>query len=428
MSDTVNDPILDLAVAVGGKITQLDIPQDTAPTQRPLRIYWSSNHPLSISGYGNQTRETVTRIKRSGIDIACGNFYGQDGFISGGVVPAQIDGEDDISLELLKIPQYPKMIATWGDDGCIYHAQDFGADCVITLQDSWPLDPNALRQVKNWIPYVPIDHKPTPKIILDRMKLAYRIISMSKFGHDQLEREGFSSTYIPHMVDTKKMAILDKKECRKMLNIPEDIYLFGIIGANKELPSRKGFEHMIKAFAEFHKKHPKSGIYFHVNMNQPGGLNIIEWADILGISDCIYYLPPYIQQFKTGRDQLTKIINAFDCLLATSISEGFGIPIIEAQACGVPAITTDWTSMTELVENGKTGYAVKVKEERISPLASYFGIPDEEDILDKMNDIYDHPMDPKYIRQRIIDTYDSEFVFETYWKPFLTKISEELVV
>src|SRR5260221_353702 len=125
--------------------------------------------------------------------------------------------------------------------------------------------------------------------------MAYRIISMSQFGHDELLRQGFHSTYIPHMVDTKKMQILDKKECRQMLNIPEDIFLFGVIGANKELPTRKGFEHMLNSFVEFHKKHPKSGIFFHANMAQPGGLNIIEWAEIMGISDCIYYLPPYVQ-------------------------------------------------------------------------------------------------------------------------------------
>lgn len=434
MSNKTGDPVFDLALEAGGRIVEMSPQVDINPegdipmSKRPLRIYWSSNHPLSTSGYGNQTREAVARIKRSGVDIACGNFFGQEGYIAAGAIPQGITSEDDVMTHLLKVPQYPKMVDQWGSDGNIFHAQDWNADCVMTLQDVWPLHHDSMRQVRNWIPYVPIDHSPVPKIVLERLKLAYRIISMSQFGHDELERQGVHSTYIPHMVDTKSMVILDKKECRQMLNIPEDIFLFGIIGANKELPSRKGFEHALESFVEFHKKHPKSGIYFHVNMSQPGGLNIVEWAGLLGIADCIYYLPPYEQTFKVGRDQMTRIINTFDCLLAPSISEGFGIPIIEAQACGVPVITTNWTAMTELVEQGKTGFAVDIKEKRISPLGSYFGIPDDAKILEAMESIFTNPMDREYIRQRIVDNYDADLVFDRHWAPFLQKLSDELVV
>lgn len=420
MNTPLNDPILDAALEVGGKIIEL-------PKKRPLRIYWSSNHPASISGYGNQTRENVARIRRWGADIACGNFFGQEGFVLPGLIIPGIRGEDDPMVYFATVPQYPRMITPWGEDGCIHHANDWQADCVITLQDTWPMDSNLLMQFNHWIPIVPIDHEPMPNIVKEKLRYAYRIVAMSKFGKEELERNGYHSTYIPHMVDTKNTIILDKKECRKMLNIPEDIFLFGMIGANKELPSRKGFEHAIDAFVKFHEKHPKSGIYFHANMTQPGGLNILEYAELHGIADCIYHIPPYEQSYKVGRDQLTKIMNCFDVLLATSISEGFGIPIIEAQAVGVPVITTAWTSMKELVEDGKTGFAVPIKEKRWSALASNFGIPDDEKIYEAMENIFEHPMDPKYIRDRIIREYDSEVVFEKYWKPFLENLTDDLV-
>src|SRR5678815_4986079 len=38
---------------------------------------------------------------------------------------------------------------------------------------------------------------------------------------------------------------------------------------------------------------------------------------------------------------------AFDVLLSVSMAEGFGLPLIEAQSCGVPVITGDWSAMGE---------------------------------------------------------------------------------
>ncbi len=40
--------------------------------------------------------------------------------------------------------------------------------------------------------------------------------------------------------------------------------------------------------------------------------------------------------------------NAMDVLTNVALGQGFGIPILEAQACGTPVIVGDWTSMSEL--------------------------------------------------------------------------------
>ena len=44
-------------------------------------------------------------------------------------------------------------------------------------------------------------------------------------------------------------------------------------------------------------------------------------------------------------------------LLNASMGEGFGLTVLEAQACGVPAIVTDFTAMREVCGAGwKVGY------------------------------------------------------------------------
>ena len=47
-------------------------------------------------------------------------------------------------------------------------------------------------------------------------------------------------------------------------------------------------------------------------------------------------------------DELFKVTAGSYCLLYISLYEGFGIPILEAQSCGVPVITSDCSAMPEV--------------------------------------------------------------------------------
>jgi hypothetical protein len=56
---------------------------------------------------------------------------------------------------------------------------------------------------------------------------------------------------------------------------------------------------------------------------------------------------------------LNKIYNLFDIFIQYAICEGFGMPQIEAAACGIPIASVDYSAMTEIVENVK-GYKIPV--------------------------------------------------------------------
>lgn len=51
-------------------------------------------------------------------------------------------------------------------------------------------------------------------------------------------------------------------------------------------------------------------------------------------------------------DDLGAIMNIADVLLLPSFAEGFGLPILEAQICGVPVITSNISSMPEVAGKG----------------------------------------------------------------------------
>lgn len=382
-------------------------------TKRPLRILISSNAPWSTSGYGQQIAEFVPRLRDAGYEMAVSCFYG----LEGGRI--QMEG----------VTCYPKIADTWGADGMVNHSLHFKADIVMSLQDLWVVDQNALKQLKRWIPIVPIDHDPIPPAIYERLKQAYRIITYSRFGYNELQRLGMHSTYIPHTVNTSIYKPMEKKEIRKKIGVPEDMFLFGMVSANKDNPPRKSFQEAMDSFKIFHDKHPNSGMYFHTLLAQAGGFPIEQYADFLGIKKSIFHLQPYEQLFQVDKPVMAQIYNSFDCLLAPSTNEGFGVPIIEAQSCGVPVITNGWTAMPELVKDGKTGYITDISYKRFTPLLSYIGIPDVKSIYEKMELVYkaDRNKMRDACHKHIVNNYDTDTIVKERWLPFLERVSEEVL-
>jgi glycosyltransferase involved in cell wall biosynthesis len=74
-----------------------------------------------------------------------------------------------------------------------------------------------------------------------------------------------------------------------------------------------------------------------------------------------------------------------DVLLNPAMGEGFGITVLEAQACGVPAIVTDFTAMREVCG---AGWHVK-HQPYWTGLGSWQAIPDVDDIVSALEECYD---------------------------------------
>ena len=381
-------------------------------TPKKLRIMFSSNAIWSPSGYAQQMQDLLPLIRDEGYPLAISNFYGQEGGVF------LLDG----------ILQYPKMGHPWGSDAMVVHSQDFNADVTITLQDIWVLDDNNIRELKRFCPIVPVDHDPIPMGIFNKLKLAYKIITYSKFGFHQLEKLGTASTFIPHTVNTELFVNSNKKaEIRKTLGIPEDMFLFGMVAANKDNPSRKSFQEVLDAFKRFQDKYPNSGIYFHVLLQQQGGFPIDTYANAIKIKN-IYNTPPYTQLLKVSKADMVKIYNSIDCLLAPSTNGGFEVPLIEAGACEVPAITNDFTAMKDLVIEGVTGYKTKVAYKRYTHLQSYIGIPSVDSLYEKMEAVYatDRVKMGKEARKFVVENFDLKTTFNTKWKFWLERTEKEL--
>jgi glycosyltransferase involved in cell wall biosynthesis len=379
---------------------------------KKLRILWSSNAPWATSGYSQQMAELLPRMRDEGYPLAICDFFGLQGgkFILDGIL------------------HYPIVNHVYGSDALFLHGKDFNADVVLTLQDIWVLNPEDLQKVPKWIPYLPIDHDPAPRIVLDRLRFAYKAITYSKFGQNELLKNGIFSTYIPHTVNTKIFKAQDKKERKRASGLPEDCYLVGMVAANKDNPPRKSFQEVMDAFIMFLKDEPKSLLYIHSNPKFPGGFDFEAYAQFLGIRNKLLFPDSYHMTFNTPKENMPNIYSTFDVFIAPSTSEGFGVPIIEAQACEVPVITSRWTSMTELIRDDDTGYLVDISQKRFTGMGSYMAIPSIQSIYECMVKIYKKNRIEmgKNARKFVVENYDTDMVFDTYWKPYLENLENDI--
>ena len=385
---------------------------ETKQKTKKLRCFFNSNAPWSQSGYGQQMAEILPRIVKEGYPVAACDFFGLEGgklFIDG-------------------VLHYPKIAHVYGSDALLHHAEDFKSDVQFTLQDIWVLNPEDLKKVKRFIPILPIDHDPVPNAVFEKLRYAYRIVTYSKFGTEQLKKKGLASTYIPHTVNTEIFKPLDKEASKRMLGVSPDTFVCGMVAANKDNPPRKCFQEVMDAFKMFKKDVPNSILYIHTNPDFPGGFPIKEYADFIGIGDDVLFPDQYQMNFVIDKEKMAMIYNSFDVLLSPSFSEGFGVPIIESQSCGVPAIVNNWTSMPELVRPGVTGEVCDVLTKRFTPLGSYAGIPSTESIYKCLTKIHDADRIKMAdaCRKWIVNNYDTKLVFETKWVKFLEMLEKEV--
>jgi glycosyltransferase involved in cell wall biosynthesis len=182
---------------------------------------------------------------------------------------------------------------------------------------------------------------------------------MSKFGQTMLENANIESYYVPHAIESsyKPTYFFDEINMtpREFLKLPKDAFVVGMNAANKGVyPCRKAFGENLLAFSMFAREKKDAYLYLHTDAS--GSLGGIKMRDLIlsvGIpEDKVIFIDPYLLRTGLSIETMAGIYTAMDVLLATSYGEGFGVPTIEAQACGTPVFVSDFAASAELVGDG----------------------------------------------------------------------------
>ncbi len=324
-----------------------------------MRLLFTGAAPWVNSGYGKPHRYLLPRLVRAGHECALACFYGYQG----ATTKTQIGGE---SVRL-----YPPGRQHYFNDIIEYHAHSFEADAVISLQDSWILEDWGEPRGFRWLPWMPLDCEPLTTVVIEALEGCHIPLSYSRWGQGLLADGGWpDARYVPFGVDLEMHRIRDQTAARLAAKLPADGFIAGMVIANSCLPCRKSIPEVLLAWKQWTDGGGKGTLYLHTTISPKAKAGIdyprllktldVPWSTVDDPDDerraraSVLFPTQYQMWCGTYSDEdLAQIYSTFDVLLSPSMSEGFGIPILEAQACGIPVVTVNFSSMPELTFAGR---------------------------------------------------------------------------
>ena len=97
-------------------------------------------------------------------------------------------------------------------------------------------------------------------------------------------------------------------------------------------------------------------------LSQNPKVNLIFAGDGPYLDELRAKMRPFKRVFFTGRMErsaLPQLYSACNALVFPSVTDTFGMVVLEAQSCGLPAIVSDFGGPQEIIVNGKTGFVAE---------------------------------------------------------------------
>ena len=391
-----------------------------------MRIGFTTNAPWSPTGYGVQASELVPKLVADGHNVALMANYGLAGTtLNWNGVTVFGQGMDAYSNDLT-----PAQIAFW------LSQQPSEPGIGLSLYDVWVYKSPQWDEIP-MASWTPVDHKGVPdevKSWFDRRGKGKWAIAMSQFGERELLEAGVDRDrlfYAPHSFNPQIFKPTPSA-MRKDLNVPDEAHLTIINSANKGVtPIRKCWPEMLLAWSNFAKSHPDAYLLIWTEaFGLANGVNIDRVLKAVDAPiDRVRFVPQFEYRQGLNQEVVANAYSASDVLLMTSRGEGFGVPAIEAQACGIPVILTDWTAQTELVGSG---WLVDGQEEWDPLQGGWWKVPNVKKIEDALVQSYElksNKENKDKEKEKAIDfaaNYATEKVYSKYWRPILKQLELEV--
>jgi Glycosyltransferase len=196
----------------------------------------------------------------------------------------------------------------------------------------------------------------------------------------------------------KPVDFFEKNKIKKELFANNDEFLIGSVG---RLVSVKNYSMLIRSFAVFHEKMPMVPKRLVFIGDGPERSALEELSLQLGIRTMVTFLGNCYD--------VQRMLPMLDAFVLSSKSEGTSISLLEAQACGIPAIVTDVGGNGFIVRHNENGFLCAVD--------------DVEAMATDLCKLYDEPETVKSMadaaRRRVLDGLSLDCMIRQYQDLYL---------
>jgi len=225
--------------------------------------------------------------------------------------------------------------------------------------DAWATESYIPNMRLKYVIYPPIDHDPLPPVWEPVLRGAVDIVPYCAFG-ERVIRQGLGITtpmspYIPHGVDTKVFRPMKVSKSEVFgRETPEDGFMIGIFKNNQG--TRAKYEIQLEGCRLFLNTVQDKDVRIYIHAFATGGQapDIRELVQRFYLTGHVYLVGPDRYRYGITDQEMAETYNACDVILNAVAGEGWGLPITEAFACGVPAIGLAYSSMPEIL-SGREG-------------------------------------------------------------------------
>lgn len=295
------------------------------------------------TGYGRISMEINARLQRRGVEIMAASLQYD------GLLPPNNEGQR-LGYWVSSLAGKP----SWSQSvlGLI---GVFQPDIVHVIQDA-PFAFELRNAPVDWSRYAfvvttPVDGAPVYPAWVAMLKSADAVLSISQFGVDTHRAAGIASVLCRPGIDPNAFFPLGddvKRALRLRMGIASEAFVVGSMCMNQ---GRKDIPDMLRAFFAFASDKPSARYFMDMEPTSPAGFDILAVCQQQG-----WDASKLLFRGDAARAGVTSLRDRYallDAHMVVSHREGYGLPLVEAMACGVVSIALDYCSGSEICGDGQ---------------------------------------------------------------------------